>query len=124
MATSRKGICTRGNLTPTPETVLCSAMEKFRQMRKEHALQQQRQEELVTTLRQRDEKFLQRKRIAQLSPSYNKIFHESESNVNMGNDVRDPPNFKELCYKLKPDIYDGSALLRELLTQFKLISHE
>jgi len=55
----------------------------------------------VTMLRQRDEEFLQlRGRIAQLSPSYNEISRESGSNVNMGNDVRDSPNFGVLGYKL------------------------
>jgi len=36
--------------------------------------------------------------------------------------VRDSPNFGELGYKLKPDIYDRSVLLREFLVQFELIS--
>jgi len=41
---SRKRVCTRtsgDSETPIPETVLCSAMEELRQMRKERALQQE-----------------------------------------------------------------------------------
>jgi len=36
--------------------------------------------------------------------------------------VRDSPNFGQLGYKLKPNIYDGNVLLWEFLAQFELIS--
>jgi len=101
MATSRKRICTRGNLKPRLQRQFFIPMEELRQMREKRTLQEQRQEELVALLRQRDEEFLQlRERITQLNPSYNRISRESGSNENMGNDVRDSANFGQLSYKL------------------------
>jgi len=114
MATVRKRICTRSSREseiPIPEMVLRSAMEELRQMQEKHALQQQRQE-LVTMLRQWDEKFLQlRKRIAQLSLFYNRISRESELNVNMRNDECAILQILG-SYKLKPDIYDECSAAR------------
>jgi len=89
-------------------------------MRKERALQQS-QEELVVTLRQRDEELQLRERILQLSLSINRTSRDLKPVMHIGIDVRNFLNFGELRYNLKPDTFDNSAPLQQLLAQFELI---
>jgi len=76
----------------------------------------------MVMLRHRDEEFQQlQKRILQLSLSNNKTSRNLEPVMNTGIDVWNFSNFRELSYKLKPDIFKSSAPLQEFLVQFELI---
>jgi len=104
------------------EALLRAAMEELRQMRGEREQQQQQREQLETALRLRDEEIQRLQGHYQLSPTNNREISGMRLNENLGNDTRSSFNFSQLGYKLKPDIYDGSAPLREFLAQFELIS--
>jgi len=108
--------------TTSVEALLRVAMEELRQMREEREQRQRQQEQLETALRLREEEIQRLQGHYQLSPSNNRNLCELRPNENAENDTRDTINFGQLGYKLKPDIYDGSAPLREFLAQFELVS--
>jgi len=108
--------------TTSAEALLRVAMEELRQMREEREQRQRQQEQLETALRLREEEIQRLQGHYQLSPSNNRNLCELRPNENAENDTRDTINFGQLGYKLKPDIYDGSAPLREFLAQFELVS--
>lgn len=119
MAVSRKRL-----RAPSPEgsseaVSLQAALHEIRQLREEL---RERQAEYTSNLRQQQTELeqlqerLQRTSI-QLSPNNREITASVSNRVASQMSVRGESN-----YKLKPDIYDGSAPLREFFSQFNLIA--
>lgn len=118
-------VCRKRLRAPSPEgsseaVSLQAALHEIRQLREEL---RERQAEYASNLRQQQTELeqlqerMQRTSI-QLSPSNNREITASVSNrVASQTSVRE-----ESHYKLKPDIYDGSAPLREFFSQFNLIA--
>lgn len=116
IAFTRKGISTRStedDESPNLEAVLCSTLEEFRQLREECPLQQQREAEFFTRFKQQDET------VERLEERLRQIPGQSFLNSNIAIRVN---NLGVYCYKLKPDIYDGSVPLREFWVQFNLLA--
>lgn len=88
----------------------------------------QQRTEFEALLRQRDEA-LRRMEERLCSSNLNQLSHTDFSNnecaavgtANVGERARDPI-IRELGFKLKPDIFDGTVPLREFFSQFELIA--
>jgi hypothetical protein len=96
--TSEDVECTVSNETTDTAELLRSALEELRNMKEDRLRLQQREKELCERLQ-----------LAQQGQSFTNFNSDLVIENNIG-------------FKLKPDIYDGSAPLREFLTQFRLLS--
>ena len=100
------------------EAVLHSALDELKKMREERVTFLQRQEEIATLLRLRDEELL-RLREAQLSLSIN-IPRNGADCVNV---INARMLLKEqFDFKIKLDVFEGSVPLREFFSQFNFIA--
>ncbi|XP_077277427.1 uncharacterized protein LOC143905721 isoform X2 [Temnothorax americanus] len=106
----------------TEVITLQAVMQEIREMRAERT---QREAEFAAMVQQRDDELRRiQERISQLSPSNNFASGENASSATRETgasiDASGDQIFRGI--KLKPDTYDGTAPLREFLSQFSLIA--
>lgn len=126
---------------PTGAVALQAALQEIRQLREERMQQQilfasqlqqrdearvQQQANFEAQLHQRDEvlrRMEERIRLQEQQNQLSRLNNNSEiRSVNVEETVPCVVINKELGYKLKPDIYDGTVPLREFFSQFELIA--